>query len=155
MKNLACQCPGQVPTPDSYSKECLGEHLGVCWLSGDVPHPHLCGGCMSLFRGSVVSDSVQPHGLYSPPGFFVHRILQPRIPEWVATFSSRGIFPTQGLNSCLLQLLHWPVSSLPLSPSPGGSCEGRDLEFPGNQIIRTPEAYGKRVEMLKMWERKS
>ena len=29
-----------------------------------------------------------------------------------------GIFPTQGLNPCLLNLLHWQVSSLPLA-SPG------------------------------------
>ena len=33
---------------------------------------------------SVVSDSFQPHGLYSLPGSFVHGILQARILEWVA-----------------------------------------------------------------------
>ena len=27
-----------------------------------------------------------------------------------------GIFPTQGLNLCLLRLLHWQVGSLPLAP---------------------------------------
>ena len=30
-------------------------------------------------------------------------------------FPSPGIFPTQGLNLCLLDLLHWQVDSLPLS----------------------------------------
>ena len=30
----------------------------------------------------------------TPPGSFVHGILQARIPEWVAVPSSRGIFPT-------------------------------------------------------------
>ena len=36
-----------------------------------------------------------------PPGSSVHGISQPRILEWVAMPSSRGIFPTQGLNSGL------------------------------------------------------
>ena len=35
--------------------------------------------------------------------------------EWVAIPFSRGIFPTQGSNPSLLQLLHWQVHSLPLS----------------------------------------
>ena len=29
---------------------------------------------------------------------------------------SQGIFPTQGLNPCLLHLLHWQAGSLPLVP---------------------------------------
>ena len=36
-----------------------------------------------------------------PPGSSVHGILQARILEWVA-FLLQGIFPTQGLNLCLL-----------------------------------------------------
>ena len=43
----------------------------------------------------------------SPPGSSVHGILQARILECVAMPSSRGIFPTQGPNLCLLHLLHW------------------------------------------------
>ena len=43
-----------------------------------------------------------------------HGILQTRIPEGVAMPSSRGTFPAQGLNSHLLRLLRWQVSSLPL-----------------------------------------
>ena len=39
----------------------------------------------------------------SPPGSSVLGILQARILEWVAMSSTRGIFPTQGLN---LGLLH-------------------------------------------------
>ena len=39
---------------------------------------------------SVVSDSLWPYGLCSPPGSSVHGILQARIVEWVATPSSRG-----------------------------------------------------------------
>ena len=42
----------------------------------------------------------------SPPGSSVHGILQARIPEWVAIPISRGVFPTQGLNPNLLQILY-------------------------------------------------
>ena len=51
----------------------------------------------------------------SPPGFSVHEIILARILVWVAIPFSRGIFPTQGSNPSLLQLLHWQVHSLPLS----------------------------------------
>ena len=60
--------------------------------------PHPC---------SVLSDSLK------------HNELQPanpaRILEWVIISFPRGIFPTQGLNMCLLHLLHWQADSLPLS----------------------------------------
>ena len=52
----------------------------------------------------------------SLPGFSVHGILQARILEWIAMPFSRGIFPTQRSNPCLLHLLHWQAGSLPLSP---------------------------------------
>ena len=45
-----------------------------------------------------------------------HRILQARILEWVCHFLFQGIFPTQGLNLCLLRLLHWQAGCLPLVP---------------------------------------
>ena len=41
----------------------------------------------------------------SPPGSSVHGILQARILEWVAIFSSRGIFLTQGSNLPYRQIL--------------------------------------------------
>ena len=59
---------------------------------------------------SVISDSLWPHELYSPPGSSVHGILQARILEWVAStalgchFLLQGIFPTQRSNQ---HLLHW------------------------------------------------
>ena len=51
----------------------------------------------------------------------VHGILHPRILEWGAMFSSRGIFPTQGSESRLSHLLQWQVGFfcfffLPLAP---------------------------------------
>ena len=67
-----------------------------------------------------MSDSLWPHGLLPT------RLLCP----WdfpgkstrVGCHAHKGIFPTQGLNPCLLCLLHWKVGSLPLAP-PG--------EYPG------------------------
>ena len=67
-----------------------------------------------LFSHSGMSDSCDPMDC-SPPGSSVHGISQARILEWAAISSSRGIFPTRGLNLCLLCVLHWPADSLPLS----------------------------------------
>ena len=44
----------------------------------------------------------------SPQDSSVHRISQARMLEWVPISFSRGIFPTQGLNLCLL---HWQADS--------------------------------------------
>ena len=62
---------------------------------------------------SVLSDSVLPQGL-SPT-----RPLRPWDFPGKRTgvggcFLLQGIFPTQGLNPCLLHFLHWKVDSLPL-----------------------------------------
>ena len=46
-----------------------------------------------------------------PPGSSVYGIPRARILDWVAISSSRGIFPTQGLNT---HFLHCQVGSLPL-----------------------------------------
>ena len=43
---------------------------------------------------------------YNLPGSYDHGVLQARILERVAKPFSRGILPTQGLNLCLLRLLH-------------------------------------------------
>ena len=45
----------------------------------------------------------------SPPGSFVHGILQARIPEWICHFLLQAIFLTQASNPHLLHLLHWQV----------------------------------------------
>ena len=77
----------------------------------------------------VMSDTLQPHGLYSPPGSSVHGIFQARILEWGTISFSRGTLATQGLNLGLLLLLHWQMGSLPLvppgKPSPFG--EGANI----------------------------
>ena len=59
--------------------------------------------CQSLAQScSTLCDPMD----YSLPGSSVHRLFQARILEWVAIFLLHGIFPTQGLNPCLLCLLH-------------------------------------------------
>ena len=56
----------------------------------------------------------------SPPGSYVHGILQARILEWVATSYFRGSsqprYQIHRWNPHLLCLLHWQVDSLPLAP---------------------------------------
>ena len=58
-----------------------------------------------------MSSSLQPYGVYPPAG----------IPQQNTAlgchFLLQGIFPTQGLNLCLIHLLHCQVGSLPLAPS--------------------------------------
>ena len=49
----------------------------------------------------------------SPPGPFVHGILQARILELGCHALLQGIFLTQGSNLCFLCLLHWQAGSLP------------------------------------------
>ena len=45
---------------------------------------------VSMLSRSAICNSLQPHGLCSPPGSSVHGISRPRILEWVAMPSSRG-----------------------------------------------------------------
>ena len=73
---------------------------------------HMCVCAKSLQSCPTLCDPVD----YSLPGSSVLGILQARILEGVAMLSSRGIFPTQGLNLNLLCLLHWQVGSFPLAP---------------------------------------
>ena len=67
------------------------------------------------------------------PGSSVYRIFQATILEWVATSFSRGIFPNEGSNPCLL---HWQVDSLPLNHqgSPLGIMEA--LSIPSVKVVR-------------------
>ena len=53
---------------------------------------------MKVLVAQSYSTLLQLHGLYSPPGSSVHGIFSPMIVEWVAIYSSRGIFLTQGSN---------------------------------------------------------
>ena len=79
-------------------------------ISAKILRTILCALC------TVMSDSLQPHGLYIacqaplPMGF-------PRQESWSGVhFLLWGIFPTQGLNLHLLHLLYWQADSYPLAP---------------------------------------
>ena len=85
----------------------------------------------------------------SPPGSFVHGILQARILEWVAISYSRG--PSHpGTEPRLLHLQHWQVGSLPLvlqvsywhsSGQPGSVCGLYPITWvPGVKRRRLPSA---------------
>ena len=72
---------------------------------------------------------------HSPPGSSVQGIPQARILEWVAMPSSRGIFPTQGLNLRPLCLMLWQADSLLLVPP------GKPINWVGpNLIIWAPKS---------------
>ena len=62
---------------------------------------------------SVVSTSLQPHGLLGAPQFM--EFSRQNI-GMGCHFLLQNIFPTQGLNLSFLHRLHWQVDSLPLVP---------------------------------------
>ena len=82
---------------------------GLCasFVASLVPHSYLCDSAY-FPRGCTLSHSVVPTLCKSidctPPGFSVHGISQTKILQWVAISSSRGIFLTQELNMCLLNM---------------------------------------------------
>ena len=52
----------------------------------------------------------------------------------------QGVFPTQGLNPCLLQVLHWQAGSLALAP-PGKPHVGRGFIYKIMMICITVQSY--------------
>ena len=74
---------------------------------------------------SVVSDSLQSHGLCNPQGSSVHGILQARILEWVAC-PPPGDLPNTGIEPRSLAM---QVDSLPPEPP------GKPLFFSNNLLL--------------------
>ena len=79
--------------------------------------PLLCIHAKSLQLCLTLCDPVD----CSLPGSSIHGILQARITGVGCHALLQEIFPTQGLNPCLLRLQHWWVGSLPLA-APGKPC---------------------------------
>ena len=98
-----------------------------------VKVPLVCHLFACLCSRSVMSDSVTPWtGALQPwdspgenAGVGCHALLQ-------------GIFLTQGLNPCLLSLLHWQTGSLPLAPL-GKPSYKRNVDCAEHQMPRGPE----------------
>ena len=86
-----------------FHKITILKEMHLCIYLHMCMHAHLC---------PALCDHID----CSLPGSSIHGIFQARILEWVFISSSRAFFPTQGLNPCLLLLLHWQTDSLPLSP---------------------------------------
>ena len=84
-----------------------------------------------VLRCSVVSNSLQPHGL-QPTGLLCPWNSPGKNTGGGCHFLRQGIFLTQGLNPHLLSLLHWQVGSLPLAPpgKPGIQCTANYLSSP-------------------------
>ena len=104
--SLLCQLDS--PGDESNLCVCVCAHVCVCICVCMCVCVHTCArdqSCLTLCN--LMNCSL--------PGFSVHGIFQARILEQVATSYSRGIFPTQGSNPCILPLLHWQVDSLPLA----------------------------------------
>ena len=93
---LLCGLLSKLVQSPSISHQCLLlEFCLLLWLIQILNHgTHAC---------SVMSNSCNPMD-HSPPSSSVHWLFQARILEWVAISSSGGIFATQVLNLCLLQL---------------------------------------------------
>ena len=68
-----------------------------------------------LLSCSVMSDSLQPHGL-SPIRVFCPWNFAGKNSAVGCHFLLQGIFPTQGSNPHLLHLLNWQADSLPRVP---------------------------------------
>ena len=101
---LLCGLLSKLVQSFSISHRCL--HLEFCLLLWVIQIlNHRTRAC------SVMSDSCNPVD-HSPPSSSVHWIFQARILEWVAISSSGGIFATQVLNLCLLQL-SWTGRRIP------------------------------------------
>ena len=68
-----------------------------------------------VYACSVMPISLQSHGLYSTPGSYTHGISHRQNTRMGSYFLLQGIFPNQGSNLSLQQLLHWQADSLSLS----------------------------------------
>ena len=81
-----------------------------------VPHLQSSMTCLVTQSCPILCDPVD----CGPPGSSVHRDSPGKHTGLGCHALLQGIFPTQGLNPCLLVLLHWQLGSLPLAP-PGSA----------------------------------
>ena len=115
LESVAGSPPGALPDLGIETASLISPALaGGFFTTGATWEAHkVC--CCSCYIASVVSDSLQPYGLWPT------RLICP----WDSPGKNigvgcrvlfQGIFSTQGLNPGLLCLLHWQAGSLPLAP---------------------------------------
>ena len=92
--------------------------------------------CVCVHAQSVVSNSLWPHRLY-PTSLLCPWDFPGKHTGVGCHFLFQGIFPTQGSNLCLLQLLYWQVDSLPSEP-PGKPPECKPTFY---QILFLPLSF--------------
>ena len=134
----------------SYHKQTLSMLRGFKWPRSFWSRWY----CRSLFwiaptrtklRASVLSRFNHVWLFATPwslPGSSVHGIFQARILEWVTIPSLlQGIFPTQGLNPCLLWLLHcrqilnlWATGEAPVEPKTQRNDIKREIQGRNNPV---------------------
>ena len=95
---------------------------------------------------SVVSDSLRPHGLYSPPRSFVHGIFQARILEWVAiSFSRESSQPRDQTLVCCIAGRCFTVRAIAAAAkwlqSYPTLCDPIDGSLPGSPVPGIPAAH--------------
>ena len=112
-QNMMHLCLGS-PASKASVPDLLGTQVLGWWLiCGEMVPSCLCVCVCVCVRAHTCAKSLQSClSFYNPmdyslPGSSVHGIFQARIMEWVAMPSSRGIFPAQRSNLCLLGLLPW------------------------------------------------
>ena len=95
----------------------LGFSRQEYWSGWPFPSPYMhinIWGSTCMLSYSVMSNSLTPCGL-KPTGLLCPCKFPGKDTGVGCHFLLQGIFPNQGLNPCLLWLLHWQADSLPLS----------------------------------------
>ena len=91
----------------------------VCLTEGNEEGAQAFSGWASIIGGrglvaSVMSDSLRPYGLYSPPGSCVHGISQASYTAVGCHFLIQGNLPNPGIEPASLVSPIWQADSLPL-----------------------------------------
>ena len=112
------------------------------------PCDQLCGHSLTAVRSlKRVRLSATPWTV-GPPGSPIRGMLQARIPEWIAISSSRGIFPSPGIQPAASPLLAgkvltpeptWEAHHGLLTTTNPASCTSRVSSFRGSPTYAGPE----------------
>ena len=102
-----------------------------------------------MLSHSIMSYSLQSYGLY-PAGFLCPWDSPGMNTRLGCHFLLQEIFPTQGLNPCILCLLHWQAGSLPLVPSGKPKEEGNMFLIRACLIKGPPKTFKKNFN-ISVW----